>query len=169
MSSWACSACTFNNDASNGSCTMCESPRPGAAPGMCAICNIFKATPPHVTCCRGCALAEGCNCGAGPLPLPTASREVRAMAPIVVVDVQNHMGMQKDGRKVAMELECACGNILKDDSVFCRKCGERRPIAMGGTPTSQTPPSQPRSPSIEQRLCETKELQRQKVEAVRRR
>jgi hypothetical protein len=91
------------------------------------------------------------------------------MAPIVVVDVQNHMGMLEDGREVEMELECACGNILKDDSVFCRKCGERRRIAMSGTPKLQTPPTQPRSPSIKQRLCETKELQRQKEEAVRRR
>lgn len=48
-----------------------------------------------------------------------------------IVDVQNHLGVLADGSKVTMEMHCSlpCGNEYKHDTVFCRKCGRRRPIA----------------------------------------
>jgi len=48
-----------------------------------------------------------------------------------VVDVQNHLGVLADSSKVTMEMHCSlpCGNEYKHDTVFCRKCGRRRPVA----------------------------------------
>merc|ERR1719486_899916 len=38
---------------------------------------------------------------------------------------------------------CSCGNIFKDDSVYCRKCGKRRPALQA----SASFPSWPRTAS----------------------
>jgi len=45
-----------------------------------------------------------------------------------VIDVANHIGSLDDGKKVAMARWCKCGNVYRPDTVFCRKCGTRRPI-----------------------------------------
>jgi len=68
-----------------------------------------------------------------PSALPDSSCEANsdASAALTVVDVQNHLGVLADGSKVAMDMHCSlpCGNEYKHDTVFCRKCGRRRPVA----------------------------------------
>ena len=45
-----------------------------------------------------------------------------------VIDVANHFGVLDDGKKVPMAKWCKCGNDFRADTLFCRKCGSRRPI-----------------------------------------
>jgi hypothetical protein len=46
-----------------------------------------------------------------------------------VVDVRNHQGVTGDGKHVEMAKQCSCGNIYIETSIFCRRCGLRRPPA----------------------------------------
>jgi len=50
-----------------------------------------------------------------------------------VIDVVNHIGSLDDGKKVTMARFCKCGNVYRPDTVFCRKCGTRRPIGKSKT------------------------------------
>jgi hypothetical protein len=50
-------------------------------------------------------------------------------ADALVEEVANHRGALPDGTEVAMARQCMCGNEFLADTVFCRLCGSRRPMA----------------------------------------
>jgi hypothetical protein len=47
-----------------------------------------------------------------------------------VVDVHNHFGTTADGKVLPVVPACTCGNVFAEASLFCRRCGTRRPPAV---------------------------------------
>jgi hypothetical protein len=60
-----------------------------------------------------------------------------------VSDVNDHFGTLPDGSTVTMARMCGspCGNEYKPDSLFCRKCGRRRPVASPSVTSHRSPTS----------------------------
>ena len=88
-SPWSCGACTYSNSASNQKCEMCRSNRPTASESggqkACKTCYIRDGTPRPAalgfdSCCKLCAMGQGCSCCATPVVATNAPSEPVAPA-----------------------------------------------------------------------------------------